>query len=195
MKFSSGVRRAVVRDYQNEKVQDWEYRLLTRPIHAELSSKGRGATEFVDLCLIDPTKFEFWIKKQKFDRFGKKFPIWDWDWKKQDAIGIEIKFNRWVTKADAYSRTSKRTRVSDKWKNYIRSLVRDIKKLKSYKRGWLILVDHHSLMTTRIEWRDFVDEIIRKSNYGKAKRTLNAYYLCPKLRKALSYKPPSYHNW
>jgi len=194
-RFSSGVRRAISKGFRDEKIRDWQYRLLTRPIHAELSYKKRNTTEFVDLCLIDPTKFTFWIKKRGFDRSNKRFPIWDWDWKRADAIGIEIKFNRWVSKEDAYSRKTGRRKTTDKWKNYKLSLIRDIKKLKRYKRGWLVLVDHHSLISTRKEWRAFVDEIIRKSNYGYAKRTLNAYYLCPKLKRALSFKSPGYHNW
>lgn len=195
LRFSSGLRRSDIRGYWEEKIHEREFRLLTRPIHAELSSKRRKNTEFVDLCLVDPTKFVFWIKKRRFDRFDKKFPIYDWDWKPRDAIGIEIKFNRWVMKSKVYSRKSERERVTNRWINYKRSLIRDIKKLKPYKRGWLILVDHHSLISTRKEWKAFVDEIIRKSNYGYAKKTLNAYYLCPKLKKALSFKSPNQHNW
>jgi len=194
-RFSSGGRKTIVKGFRDENIRDPAYRLLTKPLHAELSTKGRRATEFVDLCLIDPSKFTFWIKRRGFDRFDKRYPIWDWDWKKQDAIGIEVKFNRWVTKAKAYSRKSKRERITDKWRNYKQSLIRDIKKLKRYKRGWLVLVDHHSLIATYREWRTFVDEIIRKSNYGYAKRTLNAYYLCPKLKRALSFKSPGYYNW
>src|SRR3989304_2558292 len=85
-----------------------------------------------------------------------------------------------------YSRKTGRKKTTDIWETYKQSLIRDIKKLKRYKRGWLVLVDHHSLIATYREWRTFVDEIIRKSNYGYAKRTLNAYYLCPKLKRALS---------
>lgn len=31
-------------------------------------------------------------------------------------------------------------------------------------------------------WRKFVVEIIRKANHGRAKKTLNSYYICPKIK-------------
>ena len=70
--------------------------------------------------------------------------------------------------------------------------MRDLRRLKKYKRGWLIFVDQNSLFPSYAKWRDFIDELIREANYGYAKKTLNAYYLCPKREKALSYK--SYYN-
>lgn len=163
----------------------------TKPIHAELSSSRRKATEYVDLCLINPSKVEFWIKKTKFSRENKEMPVWDWNWNPKDSIGIEIKFNRWILKTEAYSHDTKRERITKKWKDYRDRLVSDIKKLKRYKRGWLIFVDQHSLIRKRKEWREFINKVIRDSNYGYSKKTLNAYYLCPKLKKALSYKSPS----
>jgi len=189
-KSVSKARKAIVRGINEKKIRDWEYQILTKSLHAELSSSRRKATEYVDLCLIVPPKVEFWIKKTKFSRENKEMPVWDWNWNPEDSVGIEIKFNRWIIKTKAYSRNTKRERVTKNWKNYQYRLLQDIKKLKRYKRGWLIFVDQHSLITTYTGWRRFIDEVIRDSNYGCAKKTLNAYYLCPKLKRALSYKSP-----
>ena len=191
IKYASKARKATVRDVNEKKVRDWEYQILTRPLHAELSSSRRKATEYVDLCLITPSEVEFLIKKTKFNRANKEMPLWDWNWSPDDSIGIEIKFNRWIIKTKAYSHNTKRERVTANWNNYRNRLVEDIKKLKRYKRGWLIFVDQHSLIESYKEWREFIDGVIRESNYGYAKKTLNAYYLCPKSGRALSYKSPS----
>ena len=51
-----------------------------------------------------------------------------------------VERNRWVSKEDAYNRKTARKRTTDKWKNYMQSLIRDIKKLKRYKRGWFWLI-------------------------------------------------------
>lgn len=134
---------------------------------------------------------EFWIKKSKFSRENKEMPVWNWNWKPEDSIGVEIKFNRWILKIGAYSHNTKRSRVTKKWKDYRYRLVKDIKKLKRYKRGWLIFVDQHSLISGYEKWREFMEEVIRDSNYGYDKKTLNAYYLCPKSKRALSYKSPN----
>lgn len=190
LKCSVKPRKTIVKDCNDKKTWDGQYQLLTRPLHAELSSSRRNSTEFVDLCLIDPTKTTFWIKKSKFNRWSKDIPVWSWEWRPKDAIGIEIKFNPWIIKKQAFSHDTKRERVTQNWKDYRWRLVRDFKKLKRYKRGWLIFVDQHSLINSRKEWRDFVDDVIRDSNYGYAKKTLNAYYLCPKIKTAFSYKSP-----
>lgn len=183
-------RKTITKDCNGKVIRDWQYQLLTRPLHAELSSSRRNSTEYVDLCLMNPTRAKFWIKKSKFDRGNKDIPVWDWDWHPENAIGIEIKFNQWILKTNAFSNKTKRERVTQKWKNYRWHLLRDLKKLKRYKRGWLIFVDQHSLINSRKEWRNFVDGLIRASNYGYAKKTLNAYYLCPKFKTAFSYKSP-----
>ena len=184
-------RKTIVRDANSNKINDWEYEVLTRPLHAELSSSRRKTTEFVDLCIIEPSVFEFWIKKTKFNRGDREVPIWTWgpSWP-ENAIGIEIKFNRWVLKRKAYSYKSKRERFTGRWKDLRYSLISDLDKLLRYKRGWLIFVDHHSLLRNKEEWREFMDDVIRYSNYGRLKKTLNAYYLSPKLGRALSYKSP-----
>ena len=185
--YSSKPRRVKVLDAEGKSQGDSQFRVLTQSLHAELSSSYRRGTEFVDLCLLNPSRTTFWIKKTKFNRHDKTLPIWDWDWEFKDTIGIEIKFNRWVRKTTAYSKQTQRTRVTNRWHNFRSSLIRDFKKLRKFQRGWLIFVDQHSLFTNRREWREFIDEAIRDAN-GKAKKTLNAYYLCPKLRKAISYK-------
>lgn len=184
-------------DYNDKKVVNWEYEILTRSLHAELSSTKRKATEYVDLCLVEPKEVWFWIKKRQFDKTTKNFPIWEWSWLPRQTIGIEIKFNRWISKIHAHSNITGRERITKKWKNFENTLVRDLKKLKSYKRGWLIFVDQYSLFETRTEWRDFVDLVVRRANYGRDKKTLNAYYMCPKAKVAFSYKPPgsSSHLW
>jgi hypothetical protein len=190
IKSASKPKKTITRDVNGEKMRDWEYQIPTMSLHSELSSSRRKAREFVDLCLIAPPKVEFWIKKTKFSRKNNEIPVWNWNWNPEDSIGLEIKFNRWILKTNAYSYGTKRERVTKKWKNYRSTLIRDIKKLKKYHRGWLIFVDQHSLISTYKGWRKFIDEIIRDSNYGYAKKTLNAYYLCPKLKRALSYKSP-----
>jgi|WetSurMetagenome_2_1015567.scaffolds.fasta_scaffold17203_2 hypothetical protein len=188
IKKISKSRKTLIKGFNEKKIKDWKYQVLTKALHSELSSSRRKATEFVDLCLVIPSKFEFYITKTKFDRGKKEMPISGWKWNPEDSIGIEIKFNKWVQKKFTYSRKTKRFRITEKWKYYEKSLKNDLKKLVRYKRGWLILVDQHSLIKTYKEWRSFIDVIIRKANYGKAKKTLNAYYLCPKRKKALSYK-------
>lgn len=187
LEYSSKPRRVKVLDADDKRQDENSYHVLTQPLHAELSSSYRKGTEFVDLCLLNPSRTTFWIRKTKFDCHEKVFPIWDWDWAFEDTIGIEIKFNRWIVKTTAYSRRTKRTRVTKRWRRFRRSLIRDFKKLTKFQRGWLIFVDQHSLFANRKEWRDFVDGAIRDAN-GKAKKTLNAYYLCPKMKKAVSFK-------
>ncbi len=188
LKYSSKARRVIVRDGDDQRLDEPDLHVLTRGLHAELSSSRRRATEYVDLCLLDPSRTTFWIKKSNFSRSDRSIPVWGWDWQPNDSVGIEIKFNRWIAKAAAFSRLTKRTRMTQRWRDFRTSLVRDFKKLRRYKRGWLIFVDHYSLFPTRKSWRVFLEELIRDSNYDSAKRTLNAYYLCPKLRRPLSYK-------
>lgn len=183
-------RKTKVRDGPGKLLYENEYHVLTKPIHAELSFDHRRGSGYVDLSLFDPIDVDVWIKSTKFDRTDCKYPVWDWDWKPSEAIGIEIKFNRWRTKKDVYSNETKRERKTSIWLNYRKSLVKDLKKLKDYKRGWLVFVDQNNLFDSRKAWRDFVEEVIRESNYGWAKKTLNAYYLAPKFKTALSFKPP-----
>lgn len=191
MRSTSKARKTIIKDANKKIVHDRRCQVLTRQLHAELSSVRRKSTEFVDLCLIDPHKVVSQIKKTKFNRENKEMPLWDnCNWGPKDSIGIEIKFNRWIRKMTAYSRGTRRGRITKKWKNYRLGLLRDIKKLKRYKRGWLIFVDQHSLIDNYAEWRNFVNEVIRDSNYGRAKKTLNAYYLSPKAGRAMSYKSP-----
>jgi hypothetical protein len=192
LKQTSKALKTVARDAGGNRIKDWQYELLTRSIHAELSESWRNLTEFVDLCLFCPSKTTFWIKKSKYDRGEGDVPVWCWDWSRKDSIGIEIKFNRTASKDSGYSNKTKRTHVTERWKAFRRSLVRDLRRLKKYKRGWLIFVDQNSLFPSYAKWREFIDELIREANYGYAKKTLNAYYLCPKREKALSYK--SYYN-
>lgn len=194
LNYSSKARKVIVRDADSQLLDEAEFQVLTRPIHAELSSARRKATEYVDLCLLDTDRTNFWIKKSKFNRRAGTIPVWDWDWQPRDTIGIEIKFNRWVSKITAYSRVTRRSRVTGRWSTFRRSLVRDFKKLRRYKRGWLIFVDQHSLFPSRNLWRAFIDDLIRDAHYGKAKKTLNAFYLCPKLKKPISYKA-SYNSF
>lgn len=186
--YSSKPCRVKVFDSASGNLRDSQFHVLTQSLHAELSSSYRKGTEYADLCFLNPSRTKFWIKKTKYDRHDKVIPVWDWDWEHSDTIGLEIKYNRWIQKTTAYSRLTKRTRVTKKWHNFRRTLARDFKKLKKFQRGWLIFVDQHSLFPSRGQWREFIDEMMRDVNYGKAKKTLNAYYLCPKLRKAISYK-------
>ena len=160
----------------------------TNYLHAELSTSRRNTTEYVDLCIIQPKQIKFWIKTSKYNRLERDVPVWGWRWEPEDAIGIEIKFNRWVAKTHAHSRITKRDRVTKKWKDYCNSLVFDLQKLKRYKRGWLVFVDQHSLFQTKKELREFMDGMIRQANYGAAKKTLNVYYLCPKNNRAWAFK-------
>lgn len=190
LQYSSKAQRVKVLDANSKKLRDSQFHVLTQALHAELSSSRRKATEYADLCLLNPSKTTFWIKKSKYNRSAKEIPVWDWDWQPKDTVGIEIKFNRWILKTKAYSHETKRTRVTKRWNDFRSSLVRDFKKLKRYQRGWLIFVDQHSLFTTRQAWRDFIDDMIRDANYGYAKKTLNAYCLCPRLKRAISYKAP-----
>ncbi len=183
-------RKTKVRNGQGKLLYENKYDVLTIPIHAELSFDHRRGSGYVDLSLFDPIDVEVWIKSTKFDRTDCKYPVWDFNWKPSEAIGIEIKFNRWRTKKDAYSNETKRERKTSVWLNYRKSLVTDLKKLKDYKRGWLVFVDQNNLFDSRNDWRDFVEDIIRDSNSGWAKKTLNAYYLAPKFKTALSFKPP-----
>lgn len=188
IKYMKKARKTDVRDVRDNKMKEHWLQVLTIPLHAELSYSRRARTEFTDLCIVDPSKFKIWIKKSKFSRHNKNMPIWTWDMGREHSIGIEIKYNRSLAKRGAFSRKSKRERVTKSWRNFAWSLVREMKKMKKYKRGWLILVDQHSLIGDRAEWRELVDNTIRMSNYGYAKKTLNAYYLCPKLKIALSYR-------
>jgi hypothetical protein len=183
-------RRTIVLDINGRKLKDWNYGVVTIPLHAELSTRYRKKGEFVDLCVIDTKKMKFWIQKSKFNRLDKKFPYWEYQWNPKDFIGIEIKFNDWLQKKIAYSRSTKRERHTQNWSYLQDLLATDLWKLRKYKRGWLIFVDQHSLIKNYKEWRELMDKLIRKYNHGKMKKTLNAYYLCPKLDRPLSYKAP-----
>lgn len=182
-------RKTKVRDGQGKLLYENEYHVLTKPIHAELSYyRPRKGSGYVDLSIFDPPDVQFWVKDGKFDRTECKLPVWNWHWEPSEAIGIEIKFNRWILKTDAYSHETGRERKTKRWRDYRKSLVKDLKKLQQYKRGWLVFVDHHTLFDSKDAWRNFVDEIIRTSNYGWAKKTLNAYYLAPGFDKAIPFK-------
>ena len=183
-----GNKRSKVKDINEKKIREASFQLFTKSLHAELSTSRRKSTEYVDLCIAPPKKIEFWIKTSQYNRYEKNVPVWGWSWDPETAIGIEIKFNRWIAKTSAYSKKTKKRRVTQKWKDYCASLAFDLKKLKRYKRGWLIFVDQYSLFESKKEWRIFMDKIIRQANYGAAKKTLNAYYLCPKNSSAWAHK-------
>ncbi len=183
--------RATVKGMDGRLLRDWDYQVLTRPLHSELSFRQWGGGGYVDLCIIDPVDMEFQIRERGFSRGEGRVPVADWDWSPSDAIGIEVKFNRWRNKMRAYSRKTNRESATEVWKGFRRSMVYDLKKLRIYKRGWLIFVDHHSLFTTKQEWREFADGLMRDSNYGYKRRTLNAYYIAPCFGKAISFRPPS----
>jgi hypothetical protein len=44
------------------------------------------------------------------------------------------------------------------------------------------------LIKNKEEWRNLVNNMIRESNMGNLKKTLNAYYLSPENGIAFSYK-------
>lgn len=160
-------------DRKNNRIKENQYAVFTRALHSELSSFERKATKFADLSLINPRKVKFWIKKRKFDRKEGSMFVWDWEWKPKDSVGIEIKFNRGFG-------------TKSRWKHM---LIRDMKKLKHYKRGWVLFVDQKSLFLNKEEWREFMESVIRGSNYGYARKTLNAFYMSPKIKTAFPYKP------
>lgn len=192
LKTSSAVRNTLVEDlYENDISSDVKYKLLTRSLHAELSSSHRGDTEYVDLCLLDPAKFKFWVKKTKYNRRGKQVPIYGWQWDYNEAIGIEIKFNQEIWKEKSRSRRSNRESITRKWRVFQYNLCRDIKKLKKYKYGWLIIVDQQSLLyspnKTSQKWRVFFSKLLENSRCKKYKYKINGYYLCPRLKRALPY--------
>jgi len=97
-------------------------------------------------------------------------------------IGIEIKFNYWLPQ------TTQKGKKTKNFKELTQMLTRDLKKLAKYKRGWLILIDYYSIIHNKKEWQKFIEETIRHSNCGCLKKTLNAYYLSPKQKKAITYK-------
>jgi len=183
LKYASKKGRTMASDINGKKIRDWDYQVITMPLHAELSSKNRKKAEFVDLCILDPSEIDFWIQKTKFSRSNKDFPIWQFEWYPEKSIGIEIKFNWWLSQKKSAGKLTKN------WDYLKKILYKDLKKLKRYKRGWLIFVDNYALINNKEEWRELVDELIRHSNYGSAKKTLNAFYLSPKLNKALCYRP------
>jgi|SRR3989344_647821 len=176
-------KRAIVRDRYGEKLKN-KVNISTIPVHAELSYTERRKTKFVDLCLIDPSEFIFLIRKTKTIAEKKRFPITNWHWDTQRTIGIEIKINYGVSK-DSLDPQANRN-----WQIFKERLVVDLKKLKIYKRGWLILVDHQSTFSNKKEWRKFAIDIIRRSNPKKSKKLINAYYLSPSTGTAWSYKAP-----
>lgn len=182
-------RKVDVRDSNWKKLNDWQFEILTPPIHIELSSSRRKRTEYVDLCIVEPSETLFRVKKTKFNKAEKRVPLWGYEWYPKKSIGIEIKFNWDISSIKAFSNKTGRWRVTKNWINVKRSLMTDLIKLKRYKRGWLIFVDQHSLIGNKKEWRELMKEVIRNSNYGRAKKTLHAYYLCPKLKTALPYRP------
>lgn len=174
LKYSAKKAKGISLDVKGRRIEEGKYGVFTRALHSELSSFYRKSTKFADLSLINPRKVTFWIKRRKFNRKDGSIPVWDWNWKPKDSIGIEIKFNRGLGAPE------------NSWK---RSLIRDMKKLKHYKRGWLLFVDQKSLFLNKEEWREFMERVIRDSNYGSAKKTLNAFYMSPKIKTAFPYKP------
>ena len=175
-------------DRNGERLDDWDYGVVTIPLHSEMATRERKRGEFVDLCILDISKSKIYIQKTKFSRSERSFPYEEWWWYPKDLVGIEIKHNIGISKKKVYNWKSKRKRYTKNWE-YLKSiLIKDLKKLKKYKRGWLIFIDNHSLIENKKAWKTFLDELIRKSNYGYMKKTLNAYYLCPGQKRALSYK-------
>jgi len=181
-------KRTFVTDASGKKIKEENLQLLTKSLHAELQTTRRKTIEYVDLCIIPQKYIEFYVMSRRYDKSQRIFPIYGWDWNPEDAIGIEIKFNRWVSQRYIYSLKTKRTRTTQKWHDFYESLAFDLQKLKRYKRGWFVFVDQHSLFQTKEEWREFMDALIRYANYGAAKKTLNAYYLCPKNNSAWPFK-------
>lgn len=90
-------------------------------------------------------------------------------------VRLSVTNDRTASKDSGYSNKIKKTHVTERWKAFRRPLVRDLRRLKKYKRGWLIFVDQNSLFPSYAKWREFIDELIREANYGYAKKTLNAY--------------------
>ncbi len=182
--------RATGLDANSKKLRDSKYRIRSIPLHAELSSFRRKNVHYVDLSLVDPKKISFFLPVKTYDRDNRAFPISGMRWHPEDMIGIEIKYNWGISKTSAYNKKTGRTKTTARWTRFRDSLVEDMKKLRSYKRGWLIYVDQTSMFHTFAEWRTFVDDVVRRSNYGYRKKTLNAYYLCPRRKLALSFKSP-----
>jgi hypothetical protein len=75
LKIASKKGRANVSDKNEKKLKDWEYQVITMPLHAELSSKNRKKREFVDLCIVDPSEVDFRIQKTKFSRSEKNLRV------------------------------------------------------------------------------------------------------------------------
>jgi hypothetical protein len=145
--------------------------ICTRMVHAEMYNIAKKK-EFVDLCILDPNKFWLFVKKTKLNNNKNCIPLHGRNWNTKDTIGIEIKVNFWDSNL----------------RRFCKSLIKDFKKLKQYKRGWLIFIDNYSLIKNKEEWREVVTKMIREANMGNLKKTLNAYYLSPENGIAFSYK-------
>lgn len=182
-------------DAGGKQIPELEGLAYTRSLHAELSSRNRKSTEFVDICILrNLSTLNFCFKKSKLG-YPRRFPLHWSEWEESHSIGIEIKMNDYAYKPKASFYKKRKggwrriTKTTKKWENFEWSLKRDLSKLRRYKRGWLILVDHYSLFNSFEEWRTFMRKIIQEANYGRAKKSLNAYYLSPNVGKALRYRP------
>ncbi|MCK5290956.1 MAG: hypothetical protein KAR39_02945 [Thermoplasmata archaeon] len=182
-------RKAVSKAASGEEVLDEsKHQVLTLPLHSELSFRMWGRSGYVDICIFDPSDVEFWVPVTKYDREDGWVPVTNWNWEPCDSIGIEVKFNRWITKKRQVYGDTNRERKTGDWRRFEKSLIEDLRKLRSYQRGWLIFVDQRNLFGSRRDWKEFAQKLIKLSGYGSAKRTLNAYYLSPRFKTALPFR-------
>lgn len=162
---------------KNKKYDSYN-EIRTIPVHAEIRSGEGKHNKFVDLCIVNPKNVITRISKRTFDPSNNKFRTHGTEWPDREQIGIEIKFNMDV-----------RVRNGKKYVYLKNSLIRDLKKLCSYRRGWLVFVDQMGIYEDKAEFRGAMTGALHEVHKQRLKTTLNIYYLRFGEAKAWSWRP------
>ena len=169
--------RTKVTNREESKNYDSCNEIRTTPIHAEIQSRRRRKGQIVDLCIVDPKNVKFRISKRTFNPKNSEYRTHNCSWSDWETIGIEIKYRTHIKSIDG-----------KEYSNLQKSLIRDLKKLCIYRRGWLVFVDQLGIYKNKKEFKDKMTEAIRKAYKGRLKTTLNVYYLSFGNAKAWSWR-------
>ena len=176
--FKTRAYRTKVKGINRAKNKNYSYNeIRTTPVHAEICSATGKRNKFVDLCIVNPRNVTFRISEKTFDPSNGKFRTHGAEWSDWEQIGIEIKLCTYIKDISK--------------KNFFafhKSLVRDLKKLTSYRRGWLVFVDQLGVYRNKTEFRRSMTKALHDANPKRLKTTLNVYYLSFGKGKAWSWK-------
>ena len=135
-------------------------------MHAEINKKGK----YADLVVFGKHSYGLKPRLPNLAKNANPLPreflsVYDYDFKPDDAIGIEIKFNRGHYHSE---------QTNQKRRNLKRRIKQDICKLKAYKLGYFIFVDKEKVFSNNKQFRE---EILGKNHDFDM---IRIYYVTPK---------------